>query len=101
MPVSLAVLPKDMPVSVGKVNSVVLWSLHELRSEVHNIYLELRIIQIQLGSDTGFDQHPGWHVIIQEREGVPEKACTLSLISGWLMRPAADTAQSVEFLSVS
>lgn len=38
VPVSLPVLPKDRQVSSRKFTSVVLWPLHELGLEVHNIY---------------------------------------------------------------
>lgn len=84
--VSLPVLQKNMQVSTRKFTFVILWSLYELCSEVHNIYVEFRIKEIRFGSDNGFDLHPWWHIIIQEREGVAEKASSLSLISSYVRR---------------
>lgn len=87
LPVSLPFLPRVMQVSSRKFTFFIPWSLYELCLEVHNSWLKLRIVEIQLGSDNGFDLHPWWHVITQGWEGGPENACALSLISGCVMRP--------------
>lgn len=99
VPVSLHVLPNNMQVSTKKFTFVILWSLYELHSEVHNIYLQFRIIQIQFESDNGFDLHLWWHVIIQERDGVTQKACSLSLVSSFMIN--SDILQSQPRVSSS
>lgn len=92
VPVSLGVLPNNVQASTSKCTLVILWSLYKLRLEVHNTYLQFRIIQVQFESDNGFDLDLWQHVIIQERDGATPKACSLSLISSFMI--ISDSLQS-------